>query len=63
MPSVSKPQEKTMAAIAHGWHPDNPELAKIPMGVAKDFNQADKAKHARLRQAMMKVTVKPGRSA
>ena len=42
MPSRSKAQERTMAAAAH-----NPDFAKkmgIPMGVAQDFNQADKAK-------------------
>ena len=42
MPSKSKAQERTMAAAAH-----NPEFAKkmgIPMNVAQEFNQADKAK-------------------
>jgi hypothetical protein len=42
MPSKSKVQERTMAAAAH-----NPKFAKkmgIPVSVAKDFNQADKAK-------------------
>lgn len=43
-----------MAALAHGWHPDNPDLEKIPLSVAKDFNRADQQKHARLRAAMMK---------
>lgn len=42
MPSKSEAQKRTMAAAAH-----NPEFAKkmgIPMGVAKEFNEADKAK-------------------
>jgi len=42
MPSKSKKQERTMAAAAH-----NPAFAKkvgIPQKVAKEFNQADKAK-------------------
>lgn len=42
MPSVSKKQARTMAAAAH-----NPEFAKkvgIPVGVAKEFNEADKEK-------------------
>lgn len=43
MPSVSSKQARTMAAAAH-----NPEFAAkvgIPVKVAKEFNQADKAKH------------------
>lgn len=42
MPSHSEAQKRTMAAAAH-----NPEFAKkvgIPVGVAKEFNEADKAK-------------------
>ena len=42
MPSKSKAQERTMAAAAH-----NPKFAKeagIPVSVAKDYNEADKAK-------------------
>jgi len=56
MPSTSDKQKHTMAGIAHGWHPDNPELAKIPVSVAKDFNAADEAqaKRKRLVAAMMK---------
>lgn len=52
MPSTSPAQKRTMAAIAHGWKPDNPKLAKIPVGVAKDFNKADqaKAKHSESRR-------------
>ena len=42
MPSVSPEQAKTMAAIAHGWKPSNPKLARVPLKVAKEFNQADK---------------------
>jgi hypothetical protein len=43
MPSTSKKQERFMAAAAH-----NPAFASkvgIPQKVAKEFNQADKAKH------------------
>lgn len=42
MPSVSKPQEKLMRAVAH-----SPEFAKkvdIPQAVGQDFHQADQAK-------------------
>jgi len=42
MPSKSEAQKRMMAAAAH-----NPEFAKkigIPVSVAKDFNEADKAK-------------------
>lgn len=44
MPSTSPAQKRTMAAIAHGWKPDNPKIARIPVKVAKEFNQADKLK-------------------
>lgn len=42
MPSKSEAQKRTMAAASH-----NPEFAKkmgIPVSVAKEFNDADKAK-------------------
>lgn len=43
MPSTSKAQAKTMAAIAHGWKPPKgSKVAGIPTGVAKEFNRADK---------------------
>ncbi|HWI69827.1 MAG TPA: hypothetical protein VNS88_15880 [Nitrospiraceae bacterium] len=43
MPSTSPEQAKTMAAIAHGWKPPKgSKIGKIPLKVAKDFNQADK---------------------
>jgi len=58
MPSVSKKQEHLMAAMAHGWKPSDPKLARIPVSVAKDFNAADQAKHARLKAAMMKKGMK-----
>ena len=45
MPSKSPVQKRTMAAIAHGWKPDNPKIARIPVKVAKEFNQADKLRH------------------
>jgi hypothetical protein len=40
MPSSSPKQARTMAAIAHGWKP----RIHIPVKVAKEFNQADKAR-------------------
>jgi hypothetical protein len=43
MPSSAPKQARTMAAAAH-----NPKFAKkvgIPTKVAKEFNQADAAKH------------------
>jgi len=65
MPSTSPAQKRTMAAIAHGWKPDNPDLAKIPVKVAIDFNEADTGKkvkapaapsvaHRRVAAALMK---------
>ena len=42
MPSTSEKQKRFMAAAAH-----NPKFAKeagIPVSVAKDYNEADKAK-------------------
>lgn len=42
MPSVSKPQARLMAAVAH-----NPGFAKkvgIPQSVGKEFNKADKGR-------------------
>jgi hypothetical protein len=44
MPSTSSAQARTMAAVAHGWKPDNPKIARIPVKVAKEFNRADKLK-------------------
>ena len=44
MPSTSPEQKRTMAAIAHGWKPDNPRIARIPVKVAKEFNKADAGK-------------------
>lgn len=47
MPSKSKKQERTMQAAAH-----NPAFAKkmgIPTKVAKEFNNADKAKKVQRR--------------
>ncbi len=32
-----------MAAVAHGWKPD--QVKAPPVSVAKEFNAADKAKH------------------
>lgn len=50
MPSTSDKQRRFMAAAAH-----DPEFAKrnkIPMSVAKEYNQADKGK--KLAEAMKK---------
>lgn len=43
MPSHSPLQAKTMAAIAHGWHPKG-SAAGIPVSVAKEFHEADAGK-------------------
>jgi len=53
MPSTSPAQARTMAAVAHGWKPDNPKIARIPVKVAKEFNKADqrKAKHSKVSKA------------
>lgn len=51
MPSHSEKQKHFMAAAAH-----NPEFAKkagIPVSVAKDYNEADKAK--KLAHALSKM--------
>lgn len=42
-----------MAAIAHGWKPDNPQLAKIPVTVAKEFNDADEVQKRRQQIAIL----------
>jgi hypothetical protein len=41
MPSVSPPQKRLMAAVAHGWH--KPGGGGPSVAVAKEFNQADAA--------------------
>lgn len=46
MPSKSPAQARTMAAIAHGWKPPKSSGIDIPVSVAKEFNEADKKKHA-----------------
>jgi hypothetical protein len=43
MPSTSPAQARLMAAVAHGWKPDN--IKAPPVSVAKEFNQADKKRH------------------
>jgi ribonuclease P protein component len=54
MPSKSPAQKHVMAGIAHGWKPDDPDLAKIPMSVAKEYSKADEknALRERLKKAM-----------
>jgi hypothetical protein len=42
MPSVSKKQKRFMAAAAH--NPAFAKKAKIPVSVAKEFNDADEKK-------------------
>ena len=45
MPSRSEAQRRTMAAVAHGWRPPaGSAVSRIPVSVAKEFNEADKAK-------------------
>ena len=51
MPSTSDKQRRFMAAAAHD--PKFAERNKIPMSVAKDFNQADKGK--KLADAMKRI--------
>jgi len=51
MPSTSDKQRRFMAAAAHD--PKFAERNKIPMSVAKDFNQADKGK--KLADAMKRM--------
>ena len=43
MPSTSPKQARFMAAVAHGWKPEG--VKTPPLKVAREFNQADKAKH------------------
>jgi hypothetical protein len=43
MPSSTPKQARFMAAVAHGWKPDKGKAP--PVSVAREFNQADKAKH------------------
>lgn len=45
MPSKSPAQKRTMAAIAHGWRPKKDGLARIPVKVAKEYNEADQDMH------------------
>ena len=52
MPSKSESQRRTMAAAAH-----DPKFAKkmgIPISVAQEFNQADKAKKTAAMSSKMK---------
>ena len=56
MPSKSEAQKRTMAAASH-----NPEFAKkmgIPVSVAQEFNQADKAKKTAALLSKMKKWAK-----
>jgi hypothetical protein len=52
MPSTSPAQKHMMAALAHGWRPDDPKLARIPISVAKEYNAADQAKAKRTKLIM-----------
>lgn len=49
MPSVSEPQRRLMAAVAHGWQPDR--IEGPPVQVARKFNRADARKRALRRRA------------
>lgn len=51
MPSRSPAQRRTMAAVAHGWHPPASSGIRIPVSVAREFNKADQ-------QARTNATVK-----
>lgn len=42
MPSKTPKQARLMAAVAHGWKPD--QFKGPPVAVAKEFNQADKGR-------------------
>lgn len=55
MPSTSPAQKRTMAAIAHGWRPPKSSGIDIPVKVAKEFNQADKARSAATVNALRKA--------
>lgn len=54
MPSKSPAQARTMAAAAHGWKPPAASGIHIPVKVAKEFNQADKARSAAAVKALRK---------
>jgi len=54
MPSVSGKQARMMRAIANGWKPPKESGIKIPVGVAKEFAAADKAKGGILNRASKK---------
>ena len=41
MPSTSPKQARLMGAIAHGWKPPASSGIKVPVKVAKEFNEAD----------------------
>jgi hypothetical protein len=43
-----------MAAVAHGWKPPSSSGIHIPVRVAKEFNQADKARSAATVKALRK---------
>jgi hypothetical protein len=43
-----------MAAVAHGWKPPASSGIHIPVKVAKEFNQADKARSAAAVKALRK---------
>jgi hypothetical protein len=49
MPSTSRAQARTMAAVAHGWKPPKSSGIHIPVGVAKEFNAADSGKVEKLK--------------
>ena len=44
MPSRSPAQARLMAAVAHGWKPD--QIEAPPVEVAKEFNKADQKAHS-----------------
>lgn len=57
MPSVSPAQAHLMSAIAHGWEPPASSGIHVPVSVAKEFHEADKAKaHAAHRKIAMSMS-------
>lgn len=61
MPSRTKKQARLMGAIAHGWKPPAASGIDVPVGVAKEFNAADKGTK-RLSQAMKAASTPPKRA-
>jgi membrane-bound lytic murein transglycosylase B len=50
VPSKSPAQKRLMAAVAHGWKPD--QIMGPPVAVAKEFNDADELKKKKRKTAL-----------